>query len=205
MRIAALAAFAAGLAATSHPGTADAHIRKERAHLSGNSAVATWSYQDGELATFLSVVVNEGVEGDSQRRFATISLLRSNVVTGHVLVAGVADLSDFDFTVDPQLGRAHLRAEGLFEDDTTLTFFPLTVELSWTASGEAIRQDSHDSYREPGFAVRTQGLGLARTASVAGTVYGDDTELVSGPPESARIQRNDTGAVTIQISKCGDR
>jgi hypothetical protein len=205
MRIATLAAFAAGLAATSHPGTADAHIRKERSRLSGNSAVATWSYQEGEVATFLSVVVNEGGQGDAQRRFATVTLLRSNVVTGHVLVAGVADLSDLDITVDPQLGRAHLRAEGLFEDDTTLTFFPLTVELSWTATADAVRQDSHDSYREPGFAVRTQALGLARAASVAGTVYGDDTELVSGPPQSALIQRNETGAVSIQISKCGER
>jgi hypothetical protein len=201
MRIAALAALAAGLATASHPGTADAHIRKERARVSGNSAVAIWSYQEGDVATFLNVVV----DGDGASRFATVTLLRSNVATGNVLVAGVADLSDFELTVDPRLGRAHLRAEGLFEDDTTLTFFPLTVDLSWTATADTIRQDSRDTFREPGFAVRTRATGLARTATAAGTVYGDDTEFVLGPPDSAQIQHNDAGSVSIQVSKCGER
>jgi hypothetical protein len=205
MRIAALAALAAGLAAMSQPGTADAHIRKERARVSGNSAVATWSYQVGDVATFLSVVVSDDDLDASRDRFATVTVLRSNVVTGNVLLAGVADLSDFDFTVDPALGRAHLRAEGLFEDDTTLTFFPVTLELSWTATAAVVRQDSHDSFREPNFAIRTRAAGLARAAAAEGTVYGDDTEFVMGPAESAQIQRNDAASLSIQISKCGER
>jgi hypothetical protein len=207
MRSATLAACVMGMAAVSVPGVAAAHIRKERTRVSGTTAAATWSYQVDDIATYLSVVVSEddlASDGHPQR-FATLTLLRSNVVTGHVLVAGVADLSDLDFTVDPKLSRAHLHAEGLFEDDTTLTFFPIALDLTWTATAPLAHQSSHDAFREPGFAIKTRFTGPFRDATATGSISGDDTELVLGPPESAQLQRNDAGSLSIVISKCGER
>jgi hypothetical protein len=207
MRRAALAVLALGVALVTAPGQADAHIRKERTRISGETAVATWNYQIGDVATYISVVVtdNDTRSGGhpSSDRFATVSILRSNVVTGNVLVAGVADLSDFDFEVDHR--RARLRAEGLFEDDSTLTFFPISIDLTWTATGEPERQHSREIFREPGFIIKTRFRGVFRDAVAAGSIFGDDTQFVAGDAESAQIQKTTSGAVTIQISKCGER
>jgi hypothetical protein len=206
MRKAALAALALGFVATSLPGLAEAHISKERTRVRGNTATATWNYQNGNVATFMSVVVtqNDIVENGQPRdeQFATVSILQSDVVTGNVLVAGVADLSAFDFTIGEQLSTAHLHAEGLFEDDSTLTFFPITIDLTWTATADPVRQHSHNVFREPGFITRTRFKGVFRDAAVSGSVSGNDTEFVFGPSESAQIQRNDSGTVIVQINKC---
>jgi hypothetical protein len=207
MRKAALAAVALGIAALAFPGRADAHIHKQRTRIDGNTAVATWNYQNGDIATFVSVVVTDQDVVDngssSGDRFATVSILQSNVVTGNVLVAGVADLSDFTFDVDHNLKRARLRATGLFEDDSTLTFLPFSVDLQWTATGGPERQSSHDLFKEPGFIVKTRFHGVSRDAAVTGSIVAGTTEYVGAAPESAEIQRNDSGTVTITITKCG--
>jgi hypothetical protein len=206
MRRAVLAALTLGLATAAVPGRADAHVNKEKTKVAGNTVTATWNYQVGDIATFVSVVAtqNDVVTNGTptEDKFATVSILRSNVATGDVLIAGVADLSDFTFTVDGQLGSAHLLADGLFEDDSTLTFFPVHIDLTWTATADAIRQHSHDVFREPGFIMITRFKGLFRDATVTGTVFGNSTEFIAGAPESAQIQRNDSGSVTIQINKC---
>jgi hypothetical protein len=206
MRKAVLAALSLGLAAAV-PLRADAHVNREKTVVSGNTAVATWNYQVGDIATFMSVVVTENnivTNGShSADRFATVSILQSDVVTGNVLIAGVADLSDFQFSVDDHLATAHLQASGLFEDDSTLTFFPMDIDLTWTATADPVRQHSHDQFREPGFMVKTTFKGIFRDASVTGTVFGKNTEFVAAPSESAQIQQNESGTLTIQITKCG--
>jgi hypothetical protein len=207
MTRAALAALAGALAIGALPAPAEAHINKERSRIDGNTAVATWNYQVADVATFVSVVVTDNstvTNGTSgQDRFATVSILQSNVSTGNVLVAGVADLSEFTLTVDDHLGSAHLQASGLFEDDSTLTFFPITIDLTWTATADAVRQHSHDVFREPGFLVISRFKGLFRDAAVTGSISGNDTEFVFGASESGQIQQNDSGTLTIQINKCG--
>jgi hypothetical protein len=129
-------------------GSASAAVTVDHQHISGNTVVATWNYQVGDVATFVSVVTTEA----TQDRFATVNILQSNVVTGDVLIASVADVGDFQLSVASDLGTAHFQAQGTFEDDSTFTFFPIRVDLTWTAtsapdrlSAKTLRVIKHDA------------------------------------------------------------
>jgi hypothetical protein len=176
-------------------GSASAAVTVDHQKISGNTVTATWNYQDGDIATFVMIVATQ----DTADRFATVSILQSNVVTGNVLIAGVADLADFQLSVASDLGTAHFQAQGTFEDDSTFTFFPISIDLTWTATSGPDRQRSTFHFNEHGFVSNTVFRGTFRDASASGSIVMNSAQFVPGATTDAQLQANDFGSVTVQI------
>lgn len=174
----------------------------EHTKIVGDTAVATWEYTQGNVMTFVSLVVsNENVRdatGKYERPLLSLAIAQSLVDTGAVLIAGSASSEDFTLTVDNQLDTATLHlANAIFEDDFNQTSFNISADLSWTATGELLKQNSNDRVSFPGFKMNTRFKGDFRDAIATGTITGNALEFAPVPSQDAQLQHNMFGSLTI--------
>lgn len=197
-----LPALALTLAATL-PLTAVARTRTvEHQKIVGETATASWEYTQGNIATFVNVVVtNNNVKdqnGKSQDAFVSLAISRSEIDTGNVLITGVAYATDFTFDIDKGLGAGTLTVRNaIFQDDNSFTFFNVDMDLTWSATADLTTQHSHDHFRSPGMRVNSQFKGEFRDAAATGSVFGKNIQFTPGPSTTAQLQHNAFGSVTI--------
>lgn len=192
----------------------------ERFNLKGHGLNAEWSYQEGDILTFVSLVASSSktrskADGRQQDDIASLSITRSNVVTGNVEIAGSAAIDVFDLEVNGNQSRGRFRADVIFQDDNSFTFFDLHIDLSFQGIGPIEHLHDHSIDTEtPNLIIRTRFDGRFRDAVATGTVYGTrraDTapnawpglphEFTPMPSSTGQIQKNRFASVTIQVGR----
>jgi hypothetical protein len=178
---------------------------RTRTKIVGHTAVASWDYVEGDVLTFVNVVVTENNYTDASGRgedaFVSLSISQSNISTGNVLITGVAYAdgpSSFDFSVDKQLGTATLRVrDAIFQDDNSFTFFNVDMDLTWTATDEAYTSKSNEKYTGPGFRLKSHFQGVFRDGVATGSIFGKNIQFTPGPSNSAMLQFNRFGSQEV--------
>ena len=198
--VAAALATLAIAAAPAHAGT------KTREHVKnvGNTAVASWDYTQGNILTFVNVVATQndvsGTGGQAQDAFLSLAISQSDIVTGNVLITGVAFVegNNFTMTIDKDLNTATLHAQdAIFQDDNSFTFFNVNIDLTFTGTGEAAVMKSHENLREPGLKLESHFEGTFRDATASGSIFGKNILFTPMPATSAQLQFNKFGSMAI--------
>ena len=188
------------------PAAAQAGIKThKRTKIVGYTTVATWEYVDGDIATFVNVIVTDnnysenGVRSDDA--FVSLAINRAELSTGNVLMTGVAYVegpSNFDFSIDKQLGTATLRVrDAIFQDDNSFTFFNVDMDLTWSATGDAYVSKVNDKYREPGFRYHSHFQGTFRDGIATGSIFGKNIQFTPAPSSSGQLQFNKFGNMEV--------
>ena len=178
----------------------------EHVKIVGDTAVASWDYTEGNTLTFVNLVATlnnvKDENGKTQDAFVSLAISQSDLVTGNVLITGVAYSSEFDFHVDNDLKMAFLHVnDAIFQDDNSFTFFNVDIDLNWNATAEATSQHSHEQFREPGLKINSQFKGEFRDAQASGSIFGKDIQFAPMPSTSGQLQQNKFGSVTITTGK----
>jgi ketosteroid isomerase-like protein len=200
LRLFFCAALMAMLAVSQAPvRTAQASIF-ERVHVKEKVAFAEWQYQEGNVVTFVQVVVAESaaVPGSVEASMpaAAISIFRQTT-DGIQIVAASGVTNTFEFVVDTALTSAQFSGEVELSDVANGTLLPVTVDLTWSGTGDLVQEHAFEQFREEGFIVISNFHGAHRAADAAGTLLGGGINFTPIPASSAQIQRNDNGGVTV--------
>jgi len=174
----------------------------EHVKITGDTAVASWDYTQGNVLTFVNVVATlnnvKDANGKSKDAFVSLAISQSDLDTGNVLITGVAYATEFDFHVDHDLKMAFLHVDdAIFQDDNSFTFFNVDIDLNWNATADATTQHSHDQIREPGLKINSQFKGEFRDAQAVGSIFGKDIQFTPMPSNAGQLQHNKFGSVTI--------
>jgi hypothetical protein len=208
----AAATFALVLAAAI-PLSAQAHVI-ERTKITGHTAFATWEYQEGDVSTFVQVNVTNNtvkdINGKFVDAFAVLSIFRSNVVTGDLVLVGTAELtpSEFTFTVDGSTdpsqssprATATLVANDVIFQSSEFQFFSTDINLTWTATGPDESIVVKDKFKdEEGFYLKSTFRGAVRAATATGTVivegFGNFTPI---PSTTGEISYANSGSLLVK-------
>jgi hypothetical protein len=172
----------------------------------GDSANAEWDYSQGNILTFVNVVVTKNnvkdQNGKTKDAFVSLAISQSAIDTGNVLITGSAYASDFDFQVDNDLKMATLHVkDAIFQDDNSFTFFNVNIDLNWTATGPVVSSISHDHVRSPGMKIITLTKGDFRPATASGSIFGKNIQFTPVSSASGQLQHNKYGSLTITTGK----
>jgi hypothetical protein len=206
MRPFALALALATVAAL--PSAAQAKSRTvEHLNIKGDTATASWDYTEGDIVTFVNVVVTNdnqsGSAGKGENAYVSLSISQAEVSTGNVLIAGVAytEGNTFSFVYDKAKGTATLDVPtAIFQDDNSFTFFDVSLHLTFTATSEAVQMRSNDRYSEPGLRIVSHFVGSFRDAVAVGSVYGKGIEFTPVASSLGQLQQNNFGSSTITVT-----
>jgi len=210
MRRAAVAAVLSTLALT--PLAAQAGTTTfERTRIVGYSAVASWDYIEGNIGTFVSVVVTEndesGTAGPSETAFVSLSISRYDLTTSNVIIDGSAYVEgsdNFELVVDKQLGTATLRVRNaIFQDNNSFTFFDVDMDLTWTATAEAFTGKSHFKENVPGMKTNSTFHGLFRDGVARGSILGRNVPPRTSPTPTVQFTPVDSSSAQLQFNKFG--
>jgi hypothetical protein len=177
----------------------------EHLKIVGDSANASWSYTQGNIITFVNVVVtNDNVKdanGKSKDAIVSLAISQAEVDTGNVLIAGVAYTDKFNLWVDKDLESATLTVtDAIFQDDNSFTFFNVNMNLTWTATADMTTQKSKDNFAVPGLKMHTQFKGEFRDAIASGSIFGKGIQFTPMPSDMGQLQHNNFGQVTITVA-----
>jgi hypothetical protein len=194
--------------AVAAPLTAQANTRTiEFNRIVGDTATAEWDYTQGDVVTYVNVVVsknavNDNESGKSSDAFVALAISQSSISTGNVIITGSGYTSDFDFSVDRDLKMATLHAKNLiFQDDNSFTFFNVDIDLNWSATGSITTATSHDHVRSPGMVMLSMFKGDFRDASATGSIFGKDIQFTPMSSTQGQLQHNKFGTLTITTGK----
>jgi hypothetical protein len=191
-------------AALTVPATALASVESFKFH--GNSAFATFSGPDPSDACIqvaADVFVSEGLSKEGPGKPETVSqlfvqLVRFNTCTGEVLVSafGSPTLSAEAFQVD-KLNTATLNATVEVCDSVSDSCGPATINLTWMATGEVVR-DKFSFHSDAGRCkIRSQSLSTSRAAVATGSVVAFGTNFTLAPSLDAQIASVKQGSIEI--------
>jgi hypothetical protein len=190
------------------PLAAQAKVEIEHSRIVGATAYAEFSYEDGLVQTFVNVTVDDSMflappqpGGPDPVRFATVSVFRMLSDTGEVLVSGAGTTDQFQFTIAPDLSTARLMANIDLIEEISGTMVPIVVDVTWTATGDLVRDKSRTKVRERGYLFNSRSDGIFRDAEAAGTIYGLGDNFIPFPSSAAQISDSKSGSLTIQIIK----
>jgi hypothetical protein len=176
----------------------------EHLKIVGDSTNASWSYTQGNIITFVNVVVtNDNVKDDtgkSKDAIVSLAISQAEVDTGNVLIAGVAYTNDFHLWVDKDLGSATLTVtDAIFQDDNSFTFFNVNMNLTWTATAAMTTQKTKDTFVAPGLRMKTRFEGDFRDAVASGSIFGKGIQFIPMPSSMGQLQHNNFGSLTITV------
>ena len=187
------------------PLAAQATTTIDRQNILGNSAYATWDYTQGNIGTFVSVVLTTQT-GTSPDHFLTLLISQYEISTGNVLIDGRAETDNFTITFDPQLASATLHvSNAIFEDESSFTFFNADIDLTWTATSDLTSQNFHDHFRVPGMVFNSHFRGTFRDATATGSILGKsvpnrgDLQFAPVPSSMGQLQSNQFGSIDVTI------
>jgi hypothetical protein len=176
---------------------------REKTKFIGESVSASWSYTNGDIFTFVSVVAsnnNTVINGEkSEDAFATVSIVRVDLSTDTVLISGSAETNNFTFHLDNNLSQATLSIPNVvFQNDATFTFFDLAVNLTWTGTGDITSLHTKEKEVHPGFKLKSQFKSDGREGVATGSVFGNDIQFTPVPSETASLMHAKSGTMTIE-------
>jgi hypothetical protein len=178
----------------------------EFSKIAGDSAIAEWDYTEGDVVTYVNVVVTKNNVADNNGKtkdaFVALAISQSSISTGNVLLTGSAYTDAFDFSVDGDLRMATLHAKDMiFQDDNSFTFFNVNIDLNWSATGPVTSSVSHDHVRSPGLVVLSMFKGDFRDSQATGSIFGKNTQFTPMPSMQGQLQHNKFGTLTITTGK----
>jgi hypothetical protein len=193
--------------AVAAPVTARAGTRTiEFSKIAGDTAIAEWDYTQGDVVTYVNVVVSNNNVADNNGKnkdaFISLAISQSSISTGNVIMTGSAYTDQFDLSVDRDLRMATLHVKDLiFQDDNSFTFFNVNIDLNWTANGPVTTSVSHDHVRSPGMTVLSMFKGDFRDAQASGSIFGKNIQFTPMPSTQGQLQHNKFGTLTITTGK----
>jgi hypothetical protein len=172
-------------------------------HFTDGSVGATFSSSspDGCVRTDVFVaaveVKNQG-NAAQQSPFAALSLSEFNNCTNTQLLSADGQANTAGFQFDRQLRTATLITTLPVTDFVSNTTFNVALDLSWTGTGDVVRQTGHTSHsRSPGFNVYVHSNGTSRTAIASGTVSDGTTNFTPSATTDASIAFITIGRIEI--------
>lgn len=111
---------------------------------------------------------------------------------------GFAVLSPDEFQIDKKLTSATLNTTMEVFDDLSGTSLPVDVSLSWTGTGDTVREQRHSHVKMPGFILNSHSNGTSRNAVASGTVSDGTTNFTPEPAVSAGLAFFKEGEVVIE-------
>ncbi len=172
---------------------------------SGSSAGASFSKADGCVSTnaYVSAIDGESKDNQSgQTSSSSVSLYVSQFnycsYTGRSGY-GYAELGPGDFDMPRSLGSASLKTTVNVYDYSTRQTLPVSVELTWTADGDATRSKSQYQTQYPdGTKLMYRSSGLFRPAVASGTISDGTVDYASGGQANwAQLSATKSGSLVI--------
>jgi hypothetical protein len=112
---------------------------------------------------------------------------------------GSATLSDSDFQVSKKIESARLITTIEVFDFVSESLFNVSIDVSWTATGEPEKVNSRFQSRSPGFFFNEQLRATTREAAAAGTVSDGTTNFIQTPSFSFADIRDVTDGIVSVI------
>jgi len=177
--------------------------------LKGDTVVATFEAfdpQDPCLLDFVSVAASDLVEkmspgGKKTADAGTLLLIiQRDVCTDTVLFGGFGGPASQSFQVAGDLKSATLSAQvPVFNNVTSLTT-TFQVNLTFQATGAAEFLHLKETFQDPdlGIKITSQSVSWTSPATATGTVSGVGQNFTPEPSDSATIQKENDGTLTIQ-------
>jgi hypothetical protein len=171
----------------------------------GPSAFAEFSRTEGCITTVVFVFGTEVKFHDppgppTPVSFAEVGLLQFDDCTGATLQAafGDATLTDEAFQVNRELSSATLNATVQVTDEITGSTSTVEVDLTWTGTGELVRETERFHSHAPGVNFQSRFNGRFRDAEASGSVSLGGVNLAQQPSEFAQLASVKQGEVTIE-------
>lgn len=198
-----LAVLLAGMFAI--PAPAQAAATTERQRIVGASAFADFVYGEGEIVTYVNVIVNDTTVlvsphpgGPEPNRFVSLSISRYNQTTGEVYISAFgATEQQIQFTVARDLSTAHLAINLELADLVNNRMTPASVDLTWHATSARANEVGRTIYHEHGYVLVSTFNGAYRDSSAIGTIDCLGENVIPGFSSVAQIQDVRIGSLTV--------
>jgi hypothetical protein len=129
-----------------------------------------------------------------------LELIQLDTCTGVPLFVGTGDPVVLPFQIAGNLSSASFAGTVPVFDLQTFNLYNVDVNLTWTATGPAERHNDHDQFRDAGIFFNTVTVGVHAPAVATGTVILLGKNLTPEPSDSAEIQTQNTGTITIETT-----
>jgi uncharacterized delta-60 repeat protein len=190
--------------------TARAETMVSHFKIKGNTGTATFRGTDPNdpcVEFFVSVVASDQAEKTSPPK-SKVAGPRTVLFVGQIDTCfGITIFSADGESLMPglqiagDLRSATLQSTATVFDSISLQFYDFDINLTWTATGPAVRQNSKETFRDPdlGLVIKSHNKGVTVPAEVVGTVVGLGGQNVTPEPSvDAEIQRLDASSLTIE-------
>jgi hypothetical protein len=116
------------------------------------------------------------------------------------LVAASFDgsIASSDFQIDQKLNSAQLTTTVTVFDYFFGTSYPVSVALTWAATGPPSRYNNHFHFHAPGFNVNQYSSGISRPAEAAGAVSDGTSNFTPEASIYADIDSAKSGVVQVE-------
>jgi hypothetical protein len=190
------------------PGTAD--TTKSHFKVKADTAVADFEAFDPDNAcieNFVSVVASDGMEKVSPGGGPT-STVRTVLIVGQIdgclgvtLFSGQGETPEQSFQFS--LSSATLSTTVPVFDSISRQMYDFDVDLTWTATGAPVSHHDQETFRDKdlGIKIQTQLRGRHVPAVATGTVVGLGHNFTPKPSDSAELQTDNNGTITIEKTK----
>lgn len=167
----------------------------------GETASAYFSQSDGCNSAYVDVYSFDNVTKDApgaptSQKEAYLYYSNYNYCTG-VGSYGAGSSKDATFTIGNSLQSASLSGTFALFDYSTAVNRTAAVDLSWVATGDTYRGNSHYHYQGSGYRAISRSVGSSRDASVTGTVNVDGINLIANLPSFATLSSSNNGFLNI--------
>jgi hypothetical protein len=180
-------------------------VTREKLKIVGETAFAVWNYTQGSIATHVEVIVSNNnimMNGEkSSDAFVSVAINQFDTDTNQVLLDAEGQATSFDFNLHHDLNSATLNVPSLeminFGGDQP--GFTVSVSLSWQGTGELVEQTIKEKTKVPGMRTLHRFKGDMRDGTAGGSIVGNATQYTPVTSESAFLQLNKDGSMTIMI------
>jgi hypothetical protein len=203
MRVLHVGLVLALLAAPATAGASASQVFKS----TGDDVTVVFSNTDPTGCVVTTAVVNAGAgtvhispgPPDSTQGVG-VAITEFNVCTGVSLVNAGGATTDLTFTMAKDLSSALVVATVVVDDVNAGTSYPVSVNLTWTATGDAVHDSINSTVVIPGGTVQhTSFNGEFRPGSASGTVSDGTTNFTPVPSTSAELQTSRDIQVTVSV------
>jgi hypothetical protein len=171
----------------------------------GISAFASFTSSDpaGCIYTYTDIAVYESVTrtsgSASEYSLISVYIFQYDYCQNTYLLglSGYAHVEPNAFDTRGRLRSARLVTTLDLTDDQTNSTVPVSIDLTWTATGDIMRGNSHYRTSYPSYSIMSHQVGSSSMANVTGTVVLENTNLTPQPSSYASLYDNQSGSVLI--------